>query len=296
MGGSRQAQGSGAGAPPFLSLIVSTIGRVAELRRLCESLTRQTCLDFELIIIDQSENSAALAVFDEFKHQLSIFYARSRRGLSHGRNIGMAAARGDTIGFPDDDCWYRPDIVERVRTFFLAHPDIHILTGAAADEDGNPLGRAPSSSGRVTRQNVWTRGISIAIFMRREVTDQVGNFNETLGVGAGTPIGSGEETDLLLRAIAEGFIAYCDRDLIIHHVVPDRGRMKPERAFSYGIGMGYLIRHHRLGMRALAMALVRPVGGSLLALWAGNRGLAAYYWASLRGRWKGFCMARRSEK
>ena len=43
--------------------------------------------------------------------------------------------------------------------------------------------------------------ISFTIFLRRRVVERVGEFDETLGVGAGTPYGSCEESDYLIRAV-----------------------------------------------------------------------------------------------
>jgi glycosyltransferase involved in cell wall biosynthesis len=275
---------------PDLSLIVSTIGRPAELRRLCTSLAQQPHSFVELVVVDQGADSAVKAVVDEFAGVIDIVYRTSRRGLSHGRNVGLTVASGRVLAFPDDDCWYPTGALEKVSSFFRDHPYIDILTGSAANDDGKPLGRRAKRSGRLSRTNVWTRGISIAIFLRREVIAQTGGFDEMLGAGSGTPIGSGEETDLLVRALDVGFAGYYDRDLVIHHAVPDLGDISA-RAYSYGIGMGFVTRRHQLGMRTMLVALVRPLGGCLLALASGRRRVALYYWNSLRGRWRGFQIA-----
>ena len=42
--------------PPKLSLIVATIGRAEQLRRLLTSLVGQCSQDFELLVVDQSLN------------------------------------------------------------------------------------------------------------------------------------------------------------------------------------------------------------------------------------------------
>ncbi|MEO8847781.1 MAG: glycosyltransferase family A protein, partial [Casimicrobiaceae bacterium] len=38
------------------------------------------------------------------------------------RNAGLAAARGTTVAFADDDCRYRPDTIARVAAFFVSEP------------------------------------------------------------------------------------------------------------------------------------------------------------------------------
>lgn len=278
---------------PLFSLIVSTIGRDAQLQLLCRSLIRQSLRDFELIVIDQSPNGAMRAVLEPYRGEIDIVYLMSRPGLSHGRNVGMAAARGRILCFPDDDCWYRPDTLAKVAAYFHAHPDIHLLSGSATDEKGVPIGRWDGEAGEISRRNVLRRCISITLFARREVVAAVGGFDERIGAGSGTEFGSGEETDFLLRAMDAGCRAWFDPALVIHHPDTRWGDTSGDKAYKYGTGMGLLIRRHRLGARALLPSLIRPLGGSLLMLAQGRPDRAWYYWCSMNGRLWGWRHARR---
>lgn len=281
------------GRAPLFSLIVSTIGRDAQLQRLCRSLIAQSLRDFELVVIDQSQGGAMRAVLDPFMGEIDIVYLDSRRGLSHGRNVGMAAARGRILCFPDDDCWYRPDTLATVAGFFQTHPDIHLLSGSATDEKGVPIGRWDTQAGEISRRNVLRRCISITLFARREVVSAVGGFDERIGAGSGTAFGSGEETDFLLRAMDAGCRAWFDPALVIHHPDTRWGDTSGDKAYMYGTGMGLLIRRHGLGARALLPSLIRPLGGSLLMLAQGKPDRAWYYWRSMNGRLWGWRHARR---
>lgn len=281
------------GRAPLFSLVVSTIGRDAQLQRLCRSLIRQSLRDFELIVIDQSAGGAMRSVLAEFRGEIDIVYRMSRPGLSHGRNVGMAAARGRILCFPDDDCWYRPDTLATVAAFFRAHPDIHLLSGSATDEKGVPIGRWDAHAGAIRRRNVLRRCISITLFARSEVVAAVGGFDERIGAGSGTEFGSGEETDFLLRAMAARYLAWFDPALVIHHPDTRWGDTSGDKAYRYGTGMGLLIRRHRLGARALLPSLIRPLGGSLLMLAQGRPDRAWYYWRSMQGRLWGWRHASR---
>ena len=53
----------------------------------------------------------------------------------------------------------------------------------------------------LTDDNLWNRAISFTIFLRRDVVEAVGPFDEELGLGSGRPWASGEETDYLIRAV-----------------------------------------------------------------------------------------------
>jgi len=63
--------------------------------------------------------------------------------------------------------------------------------------------------------------------------------------GAGTPFQSGEETDLLLRAIKGGFQIQYLPSLVIYHPLPPRySSAAVTRARLYGAGMGRVLRKH----------------------------------------------------
>ncbi|WP_414633410.1 glycosyltransferase family 2 protein [Acidisarcina polymorpha] len=69
-------------------------------------------------------------------------------------------------------------------------------------------------------------------------------FDESLGVGAGTPFASGEDTDYVFRLLEAGVRGRFDRGLTVFH--PRRDMMSSHadevRAYSYGCGMGRVIR------------------------------------------------------
>ena len=64
--------------------------------------------------------------------------------------------------------------------------------------------RWDSGGGPIDRQSIWRRAISYTVFLRREMVESAGD-SPGARCGSGTPWGSGEETDYLLRALAEGF-------------------------------------------------------------------------------------------
>jgi GT2 family glycosyltransferase len=127
-------------------------------------------------------------------------------------------------------------------------------------------------------------GNSNCLFFRRHVFQQVGRFDERLGVGAGTGFHSSEETDVLLRAIASGLGAQFEPDLSVHHdqvdatITPSQIR----RAREYGRGFGAILRKHNFSTVQVVYRVSRPLLGAALSLLAGNTMLARYRWA--RGR------------
>lgn len=226
----------------------------------------------------------------KFQDKFSIHLIRTaERGLSKARNRGIKIAEGDIIAFPDDDCWYPPDTLEKVAFFFENHKEDGI-TGIPLSPEGRVLVNGfETKKCKVNMKNVWKAGISTAIFLKNRVVKTVGFYDESLGVGSGTPYGSGEETDYLIRALKMGFAITYDPSIKIIH--PDKEKEINEAqiisGFSYGAGMGYVLKKHRYSWRFVLKMLIRASGGSVLAFMGGNKSLARKRLNSFRGRWYG---------
>ncbi|MGI5864876.1 MAG: glycosyltransferase family 2 protein, partial [Myxococcales bacterium] len=189
-----------------LTLVLSTLGGTEEIGRFLASLQTQEGADYELVVVDQNRDERLAPILAPYRERMALRHLRSAPGLSKGRNAGLELLSGDLVAFPDDDCWYPPGLLARVCAWFEAHPEADGVSGISIDEQGRPsAARWDDRPGRIDRWNVWRRAISFSVFLRAKVARTIGGFDETLGVGAGTPWGSGEETDYLLRALEAGF-------------------------------------------------------------------------------------------
>lgn len=276
---------------PTFSLVMATFGRVVEVERFLQTLGQQSYQSFELIVIDQNLDDRLIPILNTYRESFPIIHLRSERGLSRARNLGLRHIQGKIVGFPDDDCWYPPDLLERVMRFFEENPSFDGITGRSVDGEGNPSAtKWDTNPGSVDFFNVWKRGISFSIFFRIKVIKKVGDFDETLGVGAGTPWGAGEETDYLLRALKEGYIIRYDPSLVVYHPQPIKRYdvQAIERARTYSAGIGRVLRKHRYPLWFVVYQLLRSVGGALLSLASGQLGKARYYTAVLHGKFSGW--------
>jgi glycosyltransferase involved in cell wall biosynthesis len=269
------------------SLVIATVGRVVELERLLRSLRGQTHRDFEAIVVDQNSDDRLVPTIAAAG--FPVRHVVSERGLSRARNVGIRHVSGDAIAFPDDDCWYGPDTLARVAGFFERRPEVSLLAGMARDADGHPSQlRWPVEAVDLDRFNVWRRAISFTVFVKSEVVRSVGRFDELVGVGAGTPWGSGEETDYLLRALDAGFRGHYDPSVVVFHPPALKNSIGAEdKAYRYGCGYGRLLRKHRMPWWFRAVALGRPVAGLGLAVPRRDGAEARYFWGMFRGRLRG---------
>jgi glycosyltransferase involved in cell wall biosynthesis len=233
---------------PRFSLIVATIARTNELRRLLGSLTQQEFSDYEVILVDQNYDDRLQEVMDEFVDSVPLHRISSPKGLSRARNNGLQKASGEIIAFPDDDCWYPPKLLRNIDRWFRDNSKYSILAVGAVDEDGVPSGnRWLQDSCDLHPINVFRTTFSSSLFVSGEALRKT-FFDEEIGVGASSLFLCGEETDLILRILDPGFRGRFDRTWCIGH--PRRDMLSDGvsmgRAVGYGCGMGHVLRKHSL--------------------------------------------------
>jgi glycosyltransferase involved in cell wall biosynthesis len=249
-------------------LVVASVDRVAELHRLLASLDRQTHENFRVLLVDQNDDDRLA----ELQSPLRIERLRAPRGLARARNVALRRLEADLVAFPDDDCEYPPDLLERVAGKFAGDPDLDGLTGRA---DDSPHWKTDPA--RLTRVNLWNRAISFTIFLRRELVERVGAFDESLGL----PASSGEEIDYLIRALDAGARIDYDPTMLVHHA---RKQVDPAAVGERdGASIGYLLRKHRYPLRVVCPMLVRPAAGVVL-----HPRRARFHLSTLRGRLRGY--------
>ncbi len=279
--------------PPTFALIVGTLGRLPELRRLLGSLAAQTYRRFRLILVDQSGGGEVAALAEAFAARgLPLRRVAAPPGLSAARNRGLALAGGaDVVAFPDDDAWYPPDLLAQVAARLAAPGAPDGLSCRVTDEAGacSAGGWMSAASQPVTRANVWRTAVSCSLFLRRDALGDL-RFDERLGAGAATPMGSGEETDLLLRLLAAGRRVDYDGALTVFHPV-FRGPWRLARGWRYGVGHGWVLRAHGLGAaRCLWAVALQGLRAAQAALTLRPR-KALFHLAQAAGRAVGFLRA-----
>jgi glycosyltransferase involved in cell wall biosynthesis len=281
------------------SLVVATVERSHQLTRLLESLKAQTYQKFEVILVDQNPPGFLTGIVAPFEACFPILHLRSKLGASLARNVGLGHITGQAVGFPDDDCWYPPDVLERIADLLTKHPEWSGLTGRPADPgipDSFPWYHR--TSGAVDLMNLWRRSICISIFLRREVVEAVGGFDENLGPGASTGMFSAEESEYLIRVLKRGYqLHYCADVSFYHAALPPKNvELRIPRALGEGRGFGYILRKYKYPLIFVVHTWIRALGGAAQSLLYGNRTRAQYYWAQFRGRLMGwFVDSRRSD-
>ena len=268
-------------------LVVATVDRTQDLAALLESLESQTHRAFRVVIVDQNSDDRVERLLGAHP-SLRTVHLRSDRGLSRARNRALSSLAGEVIGFPDDDCRYPPDLLERVARRFAEDPDLGGVSGRPVAADGSTVGRWPRHPVRITPDNVWHTANSHTIFLRREVVERVGGFDEALGLGSGTPWSSSEEIDFLVRALRRGTRIGYDPSIVVTHPVRS---VTPAALVALGWrdggSIGYVLGRNRYPPRKVARMLVRPAAGTIGSLVLLDTTRARFHAATLGGRLRG---------
>jgi glycosyltransferase involved in cell wall biosynthesis len=230
---------------PKFSLIIATCGRTDELHRLFASITSYGLTDCECIVVDQNPDERLISVLDQWRDRLQLKHVVSSPGLSHARNVGLLNARGEILAFPDDDCWYSPRLLSKVERFFEENADYAMLSVGVRDESGTLSGnRWVRGACNLGTANLFRTSVGFGLFVRRDRVPEFLRFDESLGVGSGTEFASGEDTDYVFRLLEKGLKGRFNREFTVYHARHDMlsGKTTEARAFSYGCGMGRVIR------------------------------------------------------
>lgn len=99
---------------PRVSFIIPCYNAERSLKRCVDSVSSQTCADFESILVDDGSVDGTSRICDEIAAADSRFKIIHQRnaGLSAARNAGLNSASGANIFFLDSDDYIAPDLLQ----------------------------------------------------------------------------------------------------------------------------------------------------------------------------------------
>jgi O-antigen biosynthesis protein len=231
--GTHAAQAGGA-AQPLVTVAVCTRDRAADLRRCLESLTRLDYPALDLLVIDNApESDATERVVREFERVRYV--TEPRPGLNWARNRAIMEARGEIIGYIDDDALADPGWASAVAAAFSSDGDVAAVTGLVVPQELETDAQlyfeeyGGFSCGFQSRRFCWSGsaatswrgeimecGTGANMAFRRLLFDRVGHFDTALD--AGTLTGGGGDVEMFFRVLKEGGVLVYEPAALVYHV------------------------------------------------------------------------------
>ena len=237
---------------PYFSIIIPVYNRPAEVEELAESLTLQSCKDFELILVEDGSTLPCSDVIEQYRDKITIrYFFKENSGRSLTRNWGMEQAKGEYLLFFDSDYVIPPDYLQTVKTALNQHYTDCYGGPDRADDSFTDLQKAISFSMTSFLTTGGIRGAkkSLEKFtprtfnmgFSRKVYQEVGGFKDMFG----------EDIDLSLRIRKAGFTTQLIPEAFVYH----------KRRVSLN---SFYRQVHVFGMARVDLSLMHP--GSLKAV------------------------------
>jgi GT2 family glycosyltransferase len=313
-------------APP-ITVVVCTVGRRPQQLSACLArLARLEYPRFEILVVDNEPASGSVAAVVEHVAGSLPVPLRStverRPGLSWARNRALSYAETGILAFIDDDEQADPHWLAEIARGFASEPDVVCVTGStvptAVDTQAQDWFEQWGGhvKGRGFQRAVFDRatlgaqsplyplppfGTGGNFAFRRDVVADLGGFDVALG--AGTPAGACEDTDIFARLLMAGHRIVYQPSALVRHSNRATLRELKKQLYEYGLGLtayftAILFRDPRLvrevvrllapGIRDLAqkdsMSRAEMTDFPASLRWVQRRGMLAGPIAYLRSR------------
>jgi glycosyltransferase involved in cell wall biosynthesis len=183
---------------PAVSVIVPTFNRARLLPEAIDSVLRQTCTDFELIVVDDGSTDGTETAVAARPDPRIRYLRQPHSGISSALNTGVRAARGRYVARIDsDDRWHSEMLATLVP---ILEADMSAAAaygvGQAMDADGRALPHTQGNQGRFPGDTLRSLVFddctcNVALVVRRACLEEAGLYDEQLAAN--------EDWDMWLR-------------------------------------------------------------------------------------------------
>ena len=202
---------------PRFSVIVPVYNRIDEVEDLMASLEAQTCMNFEVVIVEDGSTMPCEDAVRRHPGVRSKYFYKGNEGRSIARNYGMERAEGDYFIFFDSDCVI-PERYFEILSRELDSTPVDCFGGPDAAHDSfsstqKAINYAMTSflttggirGGRMSLEKFTPRTFNMGF--SREVYEGVGGFREMFS----------EDIDMSTRIRQAGFGIALIRPAYVYH-------------------------------------------------------------------------------
>jgi len=221
------------------SIIIPAYNREKTLRRCLTSLGNQDYPrdKFEIIVVDDGSSDGTVQMLSNLakKYRNLRYIKQFRKGPASARNLGAKHARGEIIGFTDDDCVLSKDWIKLMVDSHGRNPEFTAVGGltSVSNEKNNIIVSQFLSNCSI--QIGLNGGREIIFFPTCNVSFKKGIFNK-YKFDEKFPLPGGEDLEFFWRLFKDGHKFLWNKDIRVTHYRNETLNSFIRQAHIYGRG------------------------------------------------------------
>lgn len=198
------------------TIITVCLNSEKTIRRTLDSVLRQTCRDYEYLVLDGGSRDRTVAILEEYVSRFADkgvgFHWQSGRddGIYDAMNKGITRARGTIIGIINSDDYYEEEALETVKYASQQAPEAAVYYGLLrVIFKGRELNIQRFNYDAFLldlETGIHTSGQHPSCFVRKSAYDRIGGFDTQFKIAA--------DYDLLIR-VAKERLAFFPIDAVL---------------------------------------------------------------------------------
>lgn len=207
----------------MISVIITTYGGNAKLKRAIQSVLDQTNVEKEVIIVDDNnpgsegrvKTEAIMCEFTQLEEVSYIQHQENRNG-AQARNTGIQAAKGEIISFLDDDDFYLSDRLAECERFLHANPETAgVCCGVLCLKNNTHIvSLTQRNCERIVIEDLLLNdsfiGTGSNIFFRRQLVEQLQGFD--------VHFMRFQDVEFMIRAVSHAAVACIPQIMLVKDV------------------------------------------------------------------------------
>lgn len=205
---------------PKISIVLPTFNGEQFLRESIDSVLDQTEANWELIIVNDCSTDATLAIASEYANRdsrISVLSNEKNMKTPTSLNRGFEKAKGEYFTWISDDNVFRPNALEKMRSFLDEHIDIDMVSMnfSQIDKNGNSYGIHDNyvesfMYERTAAQLFYLCNCGGAFMYRRTIMEKIGCYDPDFFIA--------EDYEYWCRIALNGNIAYTNDNVFLFRV------------------------------------------------------------------------------
>ncbi len=238
------------------SIIVPVFNRPNEVEELLESLSEQSFLDFEIVIVEDGSEQTCLEIVNRYQTKLNlVYFFKENSGPGTSRNYGFERAKGNYCIFLDSDCVIPPHymftVVKHLETNYVdafggpdnAHKDFSMLQKAINYSMTSFFTTGGIRGGGEKLDKFYPRSFNMGY--SREVFQRTNGFST---------MRFGEDIDMSIRILKQGFKTRLIKEAYVFHKRRTNLKQFFKQVFNSGLARINLFKKHPESLKPVHLA------------------------------------------